>query len=474
MKQLYLLLLLNLTSLSLFAQQTTMPAICKNPPEGYSLGGSFTVSLQFACLDFTDNKATFFALNPLSPSGDKLSNLGYIFNFKDGDNLILPISLQTSTTVSEPGTYWILQYGNEKGNAYITCKSVEVIKTEQPDFDLIVCGENSVTVTFLDTPKNKTHGRYSIVWGDGIQNVSPVNISLPYSMTHTYPSVPIIHPYIVTEYTRGSTNFTVCQSSPIEFNYQNTLTPKITKFETNNSVSQIKMEHLGMKSYKLLAQKKGETSWSLVGDTDGFTNTFMGLDLSKIYYFKLSRKDDICQRAIESDTVSNINLAFEYPNKISWNSIDDISSLKEKIEYRLQRYYPNVSPTIKTLDFKQTNYLFSENEFEGFYNNSFRIAVKTSNVEILSNIFTLPPLSIENDTYNSVSIYPNPIEEIIQFNSIFQLKTAEIVDLQGKVVENQAIEENHISVKNLPKGKYILRLYNQEKKLIVNKTIVKM
>ncbi len=92
---------------------------------------------------------------------------------------------------------------------------------------------------------------------------------------------------------------------------------------------------------------------------------------------------------------------------------------------------------------------------------------------VYSNTINLPILSTSNES-EILNIYPNPSEEIIQFSTTFQLKTAEIVDLQGKIVENQAIEENQVSVKNLPKGKYILRLYDQEKRMIINKTIVRM
>ncbi len=109
-----------------------------------------------------------------------------------------------------------------------------------------------------------------------------------------------------------------------------------------------------------------------------------------------------------------------------------------------------------------------------FYNNSFRLKAKYGATEILSNVLTLPALSNEFSNYIPVNIYPNPSEDFVQLNSTLQLKTAEIVDLQGKVIENQSIENGQVSVKHLPKGKYILRLYGNDKKLISSKAIIKM
>ncbi len=67
-------------------------------------------------------------------------------------------------------------------------------------------------------------------------------------------------------------------------------------------------------------------------------NTIKNINLSKNYFFKLSRKDNGCEVPIESDSVSNIQLGFEYQNKIFWDTmIEQIPSLKDKTAYSLQR-----------------------------------------------------------------------------------------------------------------------------------------
>ena len=95
-------------------------------------------------------------------------------------------------------------------------------------------------------------------------------------------------------------------------------------------------------------------------------------------------------------------------------------------------------------------------------------------LQVYSNIVTYNPILNTSKEADNFNIYPNPSEDVVQLSSVFNLKTVEIVDLQGKVIENQTIENGQVSVKYLPKGKYILRLYGNDKKLISSKVIIKM
>lgn len=323
-----------LTNLS-FGQQPTMPAQCTNPGGGILVGGAFTVSPEFGCLDFTNNTATSYVSNPLAPSGGNLSNLGYIFDLKDGRSITSFPPLQTSITVSNPGIYWILQGGNDGSINYITCKSFEVIKTEQPDIRVSSCGTRDITVTFLNTPKNQTHGGYRILWGDGnqqfIDGILPTGF--PFDILHTYTSPPTSKPQIVANYTRGGLT-RLCPSNPYDFNADTNNPPKISELEgltggTSNKITMV--EGADGKAYTL-EQKPKNGNWADTGikitrNTGEIfkTETVTGLNVANEYCFRL-KTTDACSNDILSNEVCTIipkaNVISPSEVKLDWNSPD--------------------------------------------------------------------------------------------------------------------------------------------------------
>ena len=62
---------------------------------------------------------------------------------------------------------------------------------------------------------------------------------------------------------------------------------------------------------------------------------------------------------------------------------------------------------------------------------------------------------------SNFSVYPNPVDDILNIKlgtSMADLSTAEIFDLNGRMVVNETVSNNAISVKNLSTGSYILLL----------------
>lgn len=679
MKQLSTLLLVICLSFRIFGQQETMPKACTNPGDGILVGGGFSIYPQFACLDFSSNSATIFAANAVSPSGGQLSNVGYIFNFKDGDSL--NFKAPTSTTVSKPGTYWIMQGGNEKGQDYITCQSVEVIQTEQPDVKVSSCGDKSVTITFLNTPKNKKHGKYRILWGDGSQDfTNQSQLSFPFDKTHLYTNPPTSQPIIVAIYTRGTNkNIDVCQSTPYSFNSVMNNKPVINELEGLNGGESAKLTvAAGLDGQEYTIQKKTDKgNWTDTGKKiirnsgiSSATQTIEGLNKDSLYCFRLQQKDKCNNEVLSNETCMiklNATLLSANEAKLDWNvpsanlnrylisysdyptgenpntipatstsQMLDFLDCKKKYNFQITAFngsspafsqirikshqilidpssikeYPapdNISTVsvedsnkirysiFETLGYLKNKYIFYRsvdgNTFEkvgesysNFYidkdvnldknqycyafkyedecgiqsalstnkacniklslenatltwtplstNSStykptyfveifegnqiietyqtsqliwnvkkdFDLAIlRNSNtgitlhikgvinynllingamvpfpLEVYSNTVTYNPILSTSKEADRLNIYPNPSEDFVQLNSTLQLKTVEIVDLQGKIIENQSIENGQVSVKHLPKGKYILRLYGNDKKLISSKIIIKM
>jgi gliding motility-associated-like protein len=339
------LMALCLSNLS-FGQQTAEPALCKNPGGGFQVGGDFLVSPQFGCLNFTTNSVKINVSAPKPPSGvAALTNVGYIYNFKDGE-LINNFSNSLQTTVSTAGNYWILQGGNASGTAYITCRTVEVIQTEKPDIETITCGDKSLTIKFLDTPRNRKQGKYRIVWGDGEQDFSAQVTVWPHEMQHTYVSTPSSPPLIVAEYTRGASNATRCESSPISFPFGINSNPRISELEGLNGGASDKitvMDGIDGTEYNIQQRPKGG-NWvgtgkkiiRKIGEVS-VSQTIDGLNGNNEYCFRLQTKDG-CNNDISSNEVCTIvpkaTILSPTDVKIDWNSPDlDLAAIPNVTRY---------------------------------------------------------------------------------------------------------------------------------------------
>lgn len=102
------------------------------------------------------------------------------------------------------------------------------------------------------------------------------------------------------------------------------------------------------------------------------------------------------------------------------------------------------------------------------------------NAPIITNTFTttfVEPLSVVSFETTGFIMYPNPSKEsvTIQLNSVNENYNLEIVDLQGKLIYNQATSNSvsiTIDVSKYSKGIYFVKLYNEQasviQKLIVN------
>ncbi len=333
-----------------FGQQTTEPLKCSNPGGGIiATGTSFDVNPGIGCLDFTNTSGPVSVSNPKSPAAGSLTNINYIFNFKDGDPITFPSLTTTSATFTTPGTYWILQGGNVGGSAYIACRSVELIQTEQPDFEITTCGDKNVTVKFLDTPKNRKQGKYRITWGDGSAQSFSTQITVwPHEMSHTYASTPPTPPQIVALYTRGSTNATACSSSPISFPVGVNNKPRISELEGLNGGASDKVtmvEGLDGTAYSVQQRPKAG-NWVDTGKkisrNSGIASsniTIDGLNGNSEFCFRLQTKDACGNETVSNEVctiVPKATLISPKEAKLDWNNPDaDLTALPNVTRYTI-------------------------------------------------------------------------------------------------------------------------------------------
>ncbi|GGD67092.1 hypothetical protein GCM10011514_33940 [Emticicia aquatilis] len=462
-----------------------MPKICTNPGNGILVGGDFSTNIEYGCIDAQSPNITFRVFNGTLPSGEQSLNLSYIFNFKDGDPLVFGNT--SSTTVSKPGTYWILQAGNYKGQVYITCKAVEVIQTEQPDVSISTCGDKNVTITFLNTPKNQKHNSYRIIWGDDNQTFIEqiTKSSFPFSLEHIYNNIPTKNLIILSGYRKANMQNDICRSEPLSIPI-----PVIKELPAPESISTVSVDNSNTIKYSILETSGRKAKYlyyrSINGNNfekvaESIDNFYIDkdVDLSKNQYCYAYKYEDICgvQSALSINKNCNVKLSLNNTN-LEWTPFSIDTKSKAIPEYSIEGLNDDNSFITQVGTTTKTNFNILD-VWNIIPNNitKFRIQAKITEGTfpsiVYSNSVTLPILSTSKEA-DSFKIYPNPSEDFVQLNSTLQLKTAEIVDLQGKVIENQSIENGQVSVKHLPKGKYILRLYGNDKKLISSKAIIKM
>jgi gliding motility-associated-like protein len=414
-----------------FGQQDAKPAYCTNPGGGIQVGGNFTVSPEFGCLDLTNKSATTYTTNPISPNGGALTNLGYIFDLKDGGSLTTPKPIQTSITVTVPGNYWILQSGNSGGSQYITCKVFEVLQTEQPKFTINSCGDK-ITITFLDTPENRKHGKYRIVWGDGEQDFSAQVTVWPHQMQHTYATPPTVMPQIVAEYTKGTSNFTVCRSEPISFPVGLNATPRISELEGLNSGAsdKITMKDGSDGTAYSIQQKPEGGNWVDTGKkitrnsgSPSANQTIDGLNGNQEYCFRLQTKDGCGNESFSNEVctiVPKATILSPTDVKIDWNNPDaDLTAAPNVTRYSMgysespSGANPNTGSPTPAL---ATSFIFDLMDCSKKYNFSVTAFLGTNEVIVKSPMVLVDPATINKmptpKNIGTVSVLGN----LIKFN----------------------------------------------------------
>lgn len=375
-----------LTNLS-FGQQTTMPKQCTNFGNGFSDGGDFDVNPNYSCLSSTLVRVE----NAKSPNGTNLSGGNYTFNLTDGRDITKRdvFFSKLDTTVTTPGVYWVMQAVNEGGQIYVKCKSFEVIKPEQPDVKKSLCGKNVLTLTFLDTPKNKAHSGYEIAWGDGtsdpITDTDLKTKGFPYTITHTYLTPPFSKPYIIAKYIRET--FNICDSPQLTVEFENNNTPRISELEglTGGTSNKITMVNGADDKPYLIEQKLKAGNWDPTSKTISrksgevfATETIIRLNATNEYCFRLKAFDDCNSPIISNEVCTIIQKASIVGGtndlKLDWNSPDPAvvkytipysESPSEANPYAIQ----SIKPTATTYTFKypdcRKKYYFSINAYIG-------------------------------------------------------------------------------------------------------------
>ena len=72
------------------------------------------------------------------------------------------------------------------------------------------------------------------------------------------------------------------------------------------------------------------------------------------------------------------------------------------------------------------------------------------------------PLSIDEENISKVSIFPNPVTDVIQVTGNLSFTSYSIYNISGQQVLSGAIDDNKIEVLSLTSGVYLLNLENND------------
>ena len=119
-------------------------------------------------------------------------------------------------------------------------------------------------------------------------------------------------------------------------------------------------------------------------------------------------------------------------------------------------YWTNFSVDLDTLGLQNQNVHFV---FRHYGNDQFILAL--DNIHIVIN----DPTSINNDSYQHISLFPNPSSGFFNINGLTKTEYYEIYNLHGQLVQNGTVIDNIQT--SLKRGIYLLRIKSETIKLVI-------
>lgn len=109
------------------------------------------------------------------------------------------------------------------------------------------------------------------------------------------------------------------------------------------------------------------------------------------------------------------------------------------------------------------NYPFDQESFD------YTTAWLLERIDFLDAYFNYAPESVDNIEKSQFRVYPNPANETLSIRASVDLRNTpfQIIDLQGKVVKSGIFNGESISVSDLDRGFYILKMRNTGEKIII-------
>ncbi|OYU79360.1 MAG: internalin [Flavobacterium sp. BFFFF1] len=77
----------------------------------------------------------------------------------------------------------------------------------------------------------------------------------------------------------------------------------------------------------------------------------------------------------------------------------------------------------------------------------------------------------ENEINNEITVYPNPVRDLLYFKTEYSVLKVQIFDIIGRIISSNSVSGNKIDLSSLQSGNYVLKVYTE--KGIMNTNIIK-
>jgi len=81
-------------------------------------------------------------------------------------------------------------------------------------------------------------------------------------------------------------------------------------------------------------------------------------------------------------------------------------------------------------------------------------------------------LNVEDHTSHKFDIYPNPTSDFIHIKTEAQIERLELYNYVGQLILTKNYNANHVNIKSLNSGLYILKIYTDEGTSVSKKVLV--
>jgi hypothetical protein len=98
------------------------------------------------------------------------------------------------------------------------------------------------------------------------------------------------------------------------------------------------------------------------------------------------------------------------------------------------------------------------------FSNQVNIYFDYNNPIVTNNYITTIQNPLGNDQFEveNLSIYPNPVKDVLQFKCDKKIAKVEVFDIAGRILSSNSITENKLDLSDLKIGHYILKLFTEE------------